>query len=622
MPEALKPVDPNSTIAGGPGDNQPTGQGAEEEREVRLVNNLIEQGKAYRSRFDEDWEDRYNFYIGKQWKTGDSARSRPVMNIIRQMIQATIPILTDQRPGFNPMARDPSDFEFANCMATLIENWWDNSSMDHTLIETIFDCMLFDCGVLKVTWNNDLEDGIGDVQVERVDPRDIYVPRGCQDFTKNCGWVVQKSQKTVGELRRLFPQMADMIKPDGQKDNADKTSKSMDLKLVSPTDQYSPPGMQQIGENADTRNLVDVAECWIDDETLIEEQRDDGNGNIEKIVRKKYPKGKLITTLPNQNLLLQSVEAPYAHGKKPYVRVIDMILPGEFYGEGEAKALMPTQKIINKTLAHIFDVMQLMANPIWVIEKDAGVDVESITNRISSVIPVNPDKVNAIRRDWPPALQTGLTEIYQMLITQAEQQSGISEISQGRKPIGVTAASAIENLQEASQTRVRAKERNLQVSLQQLGTQIMALMMQFYREPRVVRITGKNNVWPEYFEFFIEEPQEGQYVFNKKKYLFDEANQRYSPEASYTTTGPTKGLMDIKIMAGTAMPWAKTTRANIAFRLFDAAAIDTKELLDTLEWPNAEQVNQRMEEKQAALPPPGNPPQGAGTGAGSPPPKP
>lgn len=604
MPDALKPVDPNSTIAGGPGDQQPTGQGADEEREVRLVLSLLEQGKAYRAKFDEDWEDRYNFYCGKQWKPGTNANSKPVMNIIRQMIQATIPILTDQRPGFNPMAREPSDYEFANCMATLIENWWDNSSMDHTLIESIFDSMLYDCGVLKVTWNNDLEDGIGDVQVERVDPRDIYVPHGCQDFKKNCGWVVQKSQKTVGELRRLFPQMADQIKADGQRDNIEKTSKSLELKLVSPTDQYSAPGMQQMGENADTRNLVDVAECWIDDETLIEEMRDDGNGGTEKVVKKKFPKGKLITILTNQNLLLQSVESPYAHGRKPFVRIIDMILPGEFYGEGEAKSLMPTQKIINKTLAHIFDVMQLMANPVWITEKDSGVDPNTITNRVSSVIQTNAGKIESIRRDFPPGLQSGMTEIYQLLITQAEQQSGISEISQGRKPIGVTAASAIENLQEASQTRVRAKERNLQVSLQQLGTQIMALMMQFYREPRVARITGKNNVWPEYFEFFIEEPQEGQYVFNRKKYIFQEATNKYAAEPNFTAIGPTKGLMDIKIMSGTAMPWAKTTRANIAFRLLEAGAIDNKELLDTLEWPNAEQVNQRIEEKQAALPPP------------------
>jgi hypothetical protein len=617
MAEALKPVDPNSTIVGGPDSAMNTGQGEEEQREVRLVLSLIEEGKAYRKEFDEDWDKRRDYYHGKQWDAGKKARSKPVMNIIRQMIRATIPILTDQRPGFNPMAREPSDFQFAQCMATLIDNWWDNSTVDHTLIEPIFDSMLYDCGILKTTWNPDLEDSIGDVQVERIDPRDIFVPRGCQDFTKNCGWVVQKSRKTVGELRRLFPDMAHLIKADGSSSTGGgekKTSESMDLKLVSPTDQYSPPGMQQVGEAADVRRMVDVAECWIDDETVIEEIKENEGGATEKIVRKKYPRGKVITILPNQSLLLQSVEHPYKHGKKPFVRIIDMILPGEFYGEGEAKSLMHTQKIINKTLAHIFDVMQLMANPVWIVEKDAGVDANTITNQISAVLPVNAGKINGVRRDFPPALQSGLVEIYEMLIRQSEQTSGISEISQGRKPAGITAASAIENLQEAAQTRIRDKERNLQASLQQLATQVMGLMMQFYREPRVARITGKTSVWPEYFEFFIEEPEDGKYVFNSKKSVYDEAQGRYVTDPNYTTTAPTKGLVDIKVMSGTAMPWAKTTRANIAFRLLDAGAIDNKELLDTLEWPNAEQVNQRIEEKKAQAgpaggsPPPGPPP--------------
>jgi len=616
MPEAVKAVDANQVVSGGPdsGTRTPHRQGSDEEREVRLVLDLIQQGKAYRSKFDEDWDTRRDFYEGKQWKTGSNANSKPVMNIIRQTIQAIIPLLTDQRPGFNPEPKDPTDYEFAKCVATLIETWWDNTAMDHTLIEAIFMSMLYDCGILKVTWDPDLEDGIGDVNVESIDPRDIYIPRGAQDFTKNCGWVIQMSKKTVGEVRRMFPKMADMIKADSAKDSMEKMSKSMELKFVSPTDQHSPKGMSVVGESADERNLCDIAECWIDDETLIEEEREVEGGNIEKIVKKKFPKGKLITILPNQNIRLQSVEAPYAHGKKPFVRIVDMILPGEFYGEGEAKSLMPTQKIINKTLAHIFDVMQLMANPVWIVEEDSGVAAETITNRISSVVTCAPGKSGSIIRDFPPALQTGMIDIYKTLIRMAEQESGVNEISQGRQPTGVTAASAIDTLKESSQTRIRMKERVLQPSLQQLAMQVVALMMQFYREPRVARITNTENVWPDYFEFFIEEQGDGQYLFNKKNYVFDPNTQRYTLELNHTTIGPTKGLMDIKIMSGTAMPWSKTVKTNIAFKLFEGGVIDDKNLLETLEWPDAEQIINRKRELAAAMPPP--------EGPGAPPPQP
>jgi hypothetical protein len=596
MAEMSKMVDPNSVVAG-PSSNVAQ-QDDEAAKDVRLVLSLIEQGKQYRAEFDEDWKTRKEYYQGKQWKS-DTTKSKPVMNIIRQMIQATIPILTDQRPGFGAMAREPSDFLFAKNIGEMIEVWWDNTSMDHTLIEAIFCSMLFDAGVLKVVWDPTAEDGIGDVAVESVDPGDIYVPKGSKDFNKCCGWVIQKSRKQIGEMRRLFPDMADKIKADSDTGSSDRFSKGEELKIVSPTDQYSPKE-NVVNESVDTRKMVDVAECWIDDESVVEEMRETENGEPEKVVKKRFPRGKLITILPNQNLLLQSVENPYMHGKKPYVRIVDMILPGEFWGEGEAKSLMHTQRLINKTLKHMFDVFQLMSNPVWIVKKDSGVNVETITNSVSAVYEVNPNSVDPIKRDFPPSVQSGILDLYHTLITQSESISGISEISQGRKPTGVTAASAIENLQEAAQTRIRSKERNLQVSLQQLGNQVVALMLQFYRTPRVVRITNDAQGFPQYREFFIEEPEEGKYIFNQKNFVFDPERQQYIPEVAYTTVGPTKGMMDVKVLAGTAMPWAKTTRANIAFRLFDAQAIDDKELLDTLEWPNAEQVLQRIEERKAA----------------------
>lgn len=599
-------VDMNSVVTG-PGSTPVSPQNSSELSTVKMVLGLLDQGKQYRSQFDEDWETRMEYYKGKQWKS-DNKGSRPVLNIIRQIVQATLPIMTDQRPGFAIQARDPSDFGFAQIMGTLIENWWDKSSMDHTLIEALFDSMVYDAGILKVTWNPDLEDGIGDVLVERVDPRDIYVPEGAVDFEKGCGWVIQRSRKQVGEIKRLFPDMGDTIKSDSSNEsNKYKISEGMEVKLVSPTDQHTSV-KNSSSSTQDDRKMVDVIECWIDDEQVIEEEIEDGDGNKSVQIRKKYPKGKLITILPNQNLLLQEVECPYAHGKKPYIRIIDMILPGEFWGEGEVKSLMPQQRMINKVLKNAFDSFQLMSNPIWINESDSGVDPESITNQIASVITTAPGKAGSIRRDFPPSMQSGILDLYNTLIKQAESISGISEITQGRKPVGVTAASAIENIQEASQTRIRMKTRNLETSLQQMGMQIMALMMQFYREPRVVRITNKKNSWPQFFEFFIEEPVQNGYLINKKQYVFDPARQQYVPSINYDTTGPTKGTMDVKVVGGTSMPWSKATRTNIAFRLYDLKAIDAKELLETLEWPNAEAVTDRLNREQQSQGAPQAPP--------------
>lgn len=610
-------VDPNSVVSS---PESRSNQSSEDDLEVRNILKLYQQGRSYRSRFDSNWQTRKEYYNGNQWKKTEP-KSRPIMNIVRQTIQATIPILTDQRPGFAVMAKEPTDFDFAKIMGDLIEAWWDKPevSMDHVLVEVIFDSMLYDAGILKITWDTEAEDGIGDVTVERVDPNDIYVPEGAVDFQKNCPWVIQRSMKSIGWLKNKFPDAAANIRSDQKRGTESSDSKSItddSIQVVSPVDQYSPNGTG--GSNgSDSRKMVEVLECWMDDEAVVTEMVENENGEQEQITKKRFPNGRIVTILPQQNLLLQSVEAPYSHKMKPYVRIVDMVRPGEFWGEGEADSLMHTQRLINKALKALFDYMQLMSNPCWIVKKGSGVKPTDITNSVSMVLMVNDDVPDPVRRDIPPALQSGVLEVLQALMRQAESTSGIAEVSQGRKPVGVTAASAIETLQEAGQTRVRLKERNLQVSLQQLGVQIIALMLQFYRETRVARITNKQGSWPEYREFYIEEneptpenPNPPKYTMMSKRHWYNNAMGGYMSDENYSPAN-SKGLMDVKVVAGTALPWAKTTRANVAFKLFDAQAIDDKELLDALEWPNAEQVLQRVQQQKEAMaqkPPPGAPP--------------
>jgi hypothetical protein len=187
-----------------------------------------------------------------------------------------------------------------------------------------------------------------------------------------------------------------------------------------------------------------------------------------------------------------------------------------------------------------------------------------------------------------------------------DQQSGIHDVTQGRKPTGVTAAEAINQLQEAAQTRIRIKERMLQTSLVQLGYMVVSRMLQYYTLPRVVKISGQQE-WPEFFEFFSTQDEEGNFVANTRQYMFEPENKQYVPAGDWAQTTPSRGEFDITVQAGTALPFQKSQRASLAFRLFDAQAIDQESLLSSVEWPDYEQVMSRMQQ-QAPAPQPGAPP--------------
>jgi len=579
----------------------------QDEDVVKMALEMFEQAKTARAQYDSDWDKRLKYYRGEQWDKGRPAyKSKPVFNIIRSTIQSQLPLLTDNRPGFNVTPSEPTDYQFASTISSLVESWWDDCGMDHTLIEVLFDEMIYDAGVLKITWDQTAKNGQGDIKATVCDPRDIFVPFGARDFDKDCPYVIHRCVKTIGDLKKQFPDKASEIKPDGQVVES-KTAINTDVILVSPQDKKG-NNPQSPGTQPDSRKTVTVMELWITDDTVEEYalEQPDQNGNTTGL-KKKYPLGRLITLLPNSRLLLQDVPAPYMHGKFPFVRFVDAILPRSFWGEGEVQALMEHQKIINKILANVIDYQTLMANPVWVTEVANGVDPERLTNAIGAVIQTSVGKAASVRREIPPGMQSGMIDSLQMFIRQEESISGITDVSQGRQAQGVTAAAAIQSLQEAAHTRIRLKERNLSVSLSQLGHQVVALMMQYYTTTRVVKLTGKDQAsWPQkdFMEFFIERLPDDKVRYIKRIYQYNPDVQAYVP-GQYEQSQPTAGTFDVKVLAGTSLPYAKTQRANVAFRLFDSQAIDTEELLDALEWPNKDKVLERMQAMQAQAQPQG-----------------
>jgi hypothetical protein len=403
------------------------------------------------------------------------------------------------------------------------------------------------------------------------------------------------------------------------------TAKSMsgDVTLQSPIDQDIP--LQSNGDadkntsaTAGQLKTVRVLECWVKDDTLEEQSIEGKDGNVKTILKKKFPRGKVITILPDSQVLLQAVDNPYADGKFPYIRFVDTNVPGQFWGEGEVGPIIETQKMINKVGSTITDWCNRMSNGVWILDDDSGVNPAMLTNQVGLII--SKKRGTEVKREPAPNLPNELFEFYNLLNRLIDQQSGVHDTSRGRTPSGVTAGTAIESLQDADQTRIRLKERNLQAALVQLGYMVASRMLQFYTTPRVVRVTGAQE-WPEFYEVFFsreEQQQQGipypdqfadpqemvptkKYIANSKQYQFNPSTRQYVAVTEWQATAPSKGEFDIEVQAGTSLPFMKQRRTNLAFQLFQAQAIDQEALLDSVEFPKKDEIMRRMNEaKQAA----------------------
>ena len=578
--------------------------GTDDEKDLQLVKKLLEKGKKARKPVDKDWAKYDAYYNGNQWigRKRPALRAMPNVNLIRPAIQTILPIMTDTQPGIDVIPTDPTDSQFSKIISKTIRAWWQKSGMQLTLVEGLMDALKKGTAIFKCVWDTNLENGAGDVHVVVIDPENFYVPDGAIDIDNRCPWTVELFPDTVGALKAKYPDKADKIHATGKKRaDTDASKEDTTVIVVSPTDRdtgWTENNAAVIGDASADSDNVWVAEVWIDDYAMEEvEQFDEKTGEFSKVERRKYPNGKVIQCIPDLNLHLKTFENPYEDGGKPYARLVPTLVERRFHGVGEIEPYIETQDMINKTFATIFDYMNMMTNPVWVVDNDSGVDPDMITNQIGAIILKNRGAV--VSRESAPPLPAQVYETFGTLRELFDTQTGVHDVTQGRKPVGITAAEAINSMQEAAQTRIRLKERNMQVMLMKLGKLIISRILQFYTKPRIVKITGEDG-YPEYIEWYVERDETGGYRYNMKDYKRDEATQTYTPGTMQQGQDGSKGMFDIEIMAGTSLPFLKAQRGELAMKLVGMGLIDQQAALSALDWPEKEQIMKRMQEQQAA----------------------
>lgn len=569
----------------------------------KMIKSWYAEAKKHREKWDKNWQKYMDAYNSHTWDTQkNKGKQTPEMNIIRPLVQTIIPILTDHRPGFDVNPRQPNDFKFVKMIGELIPDIWDKNDMQIKIVELLMEAVISDVGITKVVWNEDFDDGLGDVEIEVKDKRNIYVNPGAIDFERDCKYVIEVVRKTVGEWRMLFPEFAEKIKADKAGEKA-KTEVGAagdgTVTLVSPVDRDENKD-KRVGEGESQNKEVEGFEVWFVDDTVEEYvKQNEKSGEEETLLKKKYPDGRLVTILPWQNLVLQDVSNPN-EGEffNPYVKFSSNIIPHSFYGEGDVKSQLEIQKILNKLVQLILENTRLMANPYWILDKNSGVNKDRITNKVGLIIEKNPG--TEVKRESAEGLPTYIFQFLEFVRQFADYQSGINDVTQGRKPLGITAAEAIESLQEAAHTRIRLKERNMEPALMKTGKKVVNMMLQNYTGVRYQNVSEEGQEIPNFVKFNMARDENG-FSIQRQNVIFNPSTGEYVESDTIEEAQATKGPFDIKVRSGTSLPLQKSERARTAFKLFELGIIDEKEVLETVEWPNATQVLERIKEKQRLI---------------------
>lgn len=488
------------------------------------------------------WKDYMSAYDGTYFKNDSRPdyKSNQVTNLVFSTIEAIRPIMTDNNPKFIAVPNTPDGQQFSTDVQMALDYEWTREKMETKLPAQLIPMLVYGTAIWFVQWDGRSGD-YGDIKIKPIDPFNIF-PDPLAEDVDSCEFIVYATYKNANQIKQQFPDKASAI----------EGSRISMSELVNNRDE----------QDTNEENQVLILEMWCRDWTSFE----DAEEGKKKL---KYPKGRVITCLPELGILLSDKSNPYKDGKFPFVLMKNYDVPFKFWGVGEVEQIMSPQIYVNELTNQIIDNAKNTANMQWIIDKNAGIGQGKLTNRPGLVIRKNPGA--EVRRDTPPPMPTYVREQIDVLKGDIQEISGVLDSLKGEKQTGVVAASAILALQEASQSRIRLKIKIMESNLTELANLVYSRMQQFWKLDRWVRVTD----------------MEGNPSFQQigQKVLQND--------------------FDLKVMAGSTMPVNKNAMMDLMIRLAQTNAedglpiVDRKSVLEYLPVGDKKAISDRFAELKA-----------------------
>ena len=288
----------------------------------------------------------------------------------------------------------------------------------------------------------------------------------------------------------------------------------------------------------------------------------------------------------------------YAHGKYPFV--IDTMYPDDdnIMGFSLIDITRNPQMYIDKLDAAILRNAMLSSHPRWLIKDNGGISKREFTDMknevISSAADVDEKNIRMFQVNSLPAF---VREHRTKKIEELKEISGNRDWNSGGTMGGVTAASAIEALQNTGQKLSRANIDDTYESYKCIIYMVIELIREFFNKKSVYRVTDESG-----HKSFIEFSNEEMYstendIFGEKKHRKAEFDvsvvpQKENPFTSETNNQTINRLWQLGYFQPQNMELSIMALRCMSFDSRDKLVEMMQEYLDTHGTQNTEAVNE------------------------------
>ncbi len=453
--------------------------------QIKKFTHILQEYKSGKARTEQRiiasenwWKLRNTIEEEKDTAIGKDGGFKSVSGWLHNVLVSKHADAMDAYPEPNILPREEGDKGEARMLSAIIPCVLEQNHFEDTYDDVMWQKGKTGTGVYKVIWDKSKLNGLGDIAVEKVNLLNIYWEPGVTDIQKSRYFFhTELCDKDL--LEQKYPELEGKLKG---KD------------FVSTRFLYD--------DHVNDENKVTIIEvyyhkyvqgrkvlhyCKYVGDTVLYATENDTQRPVGQQVDQMTGMPVMVETGPSA-----AERGLYDHGMYPYV--FDALFPieGSPCGYGYVDLCRSPQTTIDLLNTSFVKNAMVGSIPRYFKRMDGGVNSEQFLDLSNPLVDVAGSLDDqALRRIEHNSLDGNYINVLDRVIQELRETSGNTETSTGNISSGVTAASAIAALQEASGKGSKDSTRAAYRAYSQVVEICIELIRQFYDMPRKFRILGQ-----------------------------------------------------------------------------------------------------------------------------------
>lgn len=519
---------------------------------------------------NEQWYKLRHWDVAKKeaGEAQDSSRPEPTSAWLFNSLVNKHADAMDNYPEPNVLPREPGDKKDAETLSSIIPVVLERNKFEKTYSDAWWYKLKHGTSAYGVFWNSSLENGLGDVDIKKLDLLNLFWEPGITDIQKSRNLFIT-SLEDKDLLEEEYPELKNKL-----------GASVIDVK------QYVYDDTVDVSDKA-------VVVDWYYKKRLPSNEMGISGGTVLHYCK-----------FVGEHVLFASENEPdlypngwYEHGEYPVE--FDVLFPeeGTPYGFGYLAIMKDPQLYIDKLSQVILENAAIASKPRYWAKEDVGVNEEEFLDLSKPIVHVQGQiDEEKLRRIDVPTMPSVVLNVLQMKIDELKETSSNRDVSQGGTGSGVTAAAAIAALQEAGNKTSRDMISASYRTYTRINYLVIELIRQFYDETRSFRITGRDGK-----EQFVQ--------FNNARIGGVEMDPAYAGQqvqAGYTPQ-LRKPIFDIVIKPQKRSAYSRLSQNELAKELYKLGLFNPENaeqaliVLDMMDFDGDDEIKQKVERGHTLL---------------------